>query len=419
MSAFFGKLMKYTYGHDPGMPFICPYCFESIKKIDDVHYMCTAVGHSSSSVTEEDPEFARYRGLETYTRTTHVIRTFNKKDPRCDVCGARLTRMLCPVCHNTLPYGIDKWDLNFFAVLGPRAVGKSHYIGVLIKVLEKMSREFEWSISPIDSKVNDLYNKKYANSLFSKKNTIEPTRRVTLDIYEPLAYTIKTFNGKVAGLFFVDTAGEDVSADDYAYTIQKYISNSSGIIYLVDPLQFDYVRDRIGSRDTNKANYTNTLSVISQVYRSGKGVPVNKKIDIPIAVVVTKCDVLLKDPTSEMEEEVFLGSDSAMNNPRKYGVFDDENSRQISAEIEGFLDRVSGGTLPVAVKNDYKEYRYFAVSALGSEPDPSGMLGGVSPIRVEDPMLWLLHKETNAIRSASAQESVKKSIGLFRRRLNV
>ncbi len=401
------------------MAFICPYCFESIKKIDDVHYMCTDVGHNSSSILEDDPEFARYRGLPSYTRTSHVVRTFNKRDPKCDVCQARLTRMLCPVCHNTLPYGIDKWDLNFFAVLGPRAVGKSHYIGVLIKVLEKMSKEFEWSISPIDSKVNDLYNKKYANSLFSKKKGIDPTRRVTLDIYEPLAYTIKSFNGRVAGLFFVDTAGEDVSADDYAYTIQKYISNSSGIIYLVDPLQFEYVKDRIGARDSNQANYTNTLSVISQVYRSGRGMSVNKKIDIPLAVVVTKCDVLLREPTNATEEEVYLGSDSAINNPRKYGVFDDENSRQISAEMEAYLDRVSGGTFPMAVKNDFKEYRYFAVSALGAEPDASGMLKTVSPIRVEDPMLWLMKKETDVIRPPNTQESVKKTMGFLKRRLNV
>ena len=402
------------------MAFICPYCFESIGRIDDVHYMCTDVGHNSRSILEEDPEYASYRGLETYTRTTHVVRDYNRRDPRCDVCGSRLSRMLCPVCHNTLPYGIDKWDLNFFAILGPRAVGKSHYIGVLIKVLERMSKEFQWSISPIDSKVNDLYNKKYANSLFNKKKGIDPTRRVTLDIYEPLAYTIKAYNGKVAGLFFVDTAGEDVSADDYAYTIQKYIANSSGIIFLVDPLQFDYVKDRIGARDSNRANYTHTLSVISQVYRAGKGMNINKKIGIPLAVVVTKCDVLIKEPTNEMEEEVFLGSDSAINNPRKYGVFDEENSQQISAEIEAFLDRVSEGQFPQAVKNDFKDYRYFAVSALGSEPDASGSISGVSPIRVEDPMLWLMERETAVIKAQNTQESVKKSFGgFFRRRFGV
>ena len=401
------------------MSFICPYCFESIGRIDDVHYVCTDVGHNKKAILEEDPEYARYHGLETHARTSHVVRAYNKRDPKCDVCGASLKRMLCPCCHNPLPYGIDRWDLNFFAVVGPRAVGKSHYIGVLIKVLENMSREFEWSMSPIDSKVNDLYNKKYANTLFTKKQSMGSTPRVVLETYEPLAYTLKMYNGKVAGVFFVDTAGEDVSADDYAYTIQKYISNSSGIIFLVDPLQFDYVKDRIGARDSNNANYTTALSVISQVFRSGNGMNVNRKLDVPLAVVMTKCDVLLKEPTNEAEEEVYLGLDSAVNNPRKYGVFDDENSRQISAEIEAYLDRISGGTFPVAVRNDYKNYRYFAVSALGSEPDAKGAIGAVSPIRVEDPMLWLLKEETGAFKGPASQLPVKQSVSKIRRLFNV
>jgi hypothetical protein len=146
---------------------------------------------------------------------------------------------------------------------------------------------------------------------------------------------------------------------------------------------------------------------------------VNKKIGIPLAVVVTKCDVLIKEPTNDMEEGVYLGSDSAINNPRKYGVFDDENSLQISAEMEAFLDRVSEGQFPMAVKNDYKDYRYFAVSALGSEPDASGNISGVSPIRVEDPMLWLMERETGVIKPPNPQDTVKKSFGLFRRRLGV
>ena len=73
------------------MSFICPYCFESINRIDDVHYVCTDVGHSKKAILEEDLEYARYHGLETYTRTSHVVRSYDKRSPKCDVCGAPLT----------------------------------------------------------------------------------------------------------------------------------------------------------------------------------------------------------------------------------------------------------------------------------------------------------------------------------------
>ena len=44
----------------------------------------------------------------------------------------------------------------------------------------------------------------------------------------------------------------------------------------------------------------------------------------------------------------------------------------------------------------------------------------MSPIRVEDPMLWLMERETAVIKAQNTQESVKKSFGgFFRRRFGV
>ena len=45
---------------------------------------------------------------------------------------------------------------------------------------------------------------------------------------------------------------------------------------------------------------------------------------------------------------------------------------------------------------NYADFRFFAVSALGAEPDYAAQSvapGGVRPHRVEDPILWLLAKE--------------------------
>ena len=47
------------------------------------------------------------------------------------------------------------------------------------------------------------------------------------------------------------------------------------------------------------------------------------------------------------------------------------------------------------MRQNYGDYRYFAVSALGAEPDyTTGQVaaGGVQPHRVEDPVLWLMAK---------------------------
>ncbi len=44
---------------------------------------------------------------------------------------------------------------------------------------------------------------------------------------------------------------------------------------------------------------------------------------------------------------------------------------------------------------NYADFRYFAVSALGAAPDYETAAvdaGGVRPFRVEEPLLWLLHR---------------------------
>ncbi|MNW21962.1 hypothetical protein D3C71_2231780 [compost metagenome] len=40
----------------------------------------------------------------------------------------------------------------------------------------------------------------------------------------------------------------------------------------------------------------------------------------------------------------------------------------------------------------FSDTAYFAVSALGSNPVNQKIEGVVSPIRVDEPFLWLLHK---------------------------
>ncbi|MNI98513.1 hypothetical protein D3C73_1573690 [compost metagenome] len=63
----------------------------------------------------------------------------------------------------------------------------------------------------------------------------------------------------------------------------------------------------------------------------------------------------------------------------------------IDGEISRFLakvDRPFKDTMDVY----FSDTAYFAVSALGSNPVNQKIEGVVSPIRVDEPFLWLLHK---------------------------
>ncbi len=372
------------------MVILCPYCFEKIKE-QDLHYLCADISHKGS---EPDGIYAKYSGNVGFSRVNNhiVTKVSSFRKPICDSCHKPLKRKLCPYCHNILPHGIEEMDPIFFAVLGPRAVGKSHYIGVLIDTLRKMGSEFGWTLTFANTESMGRYERMYYRPLFENRTVLKGTKKAVDESYSPIACLLTLPNRKTVGLFFIDTAGEDLKDDNDAYVIERYISNASGIIYLVDPLQFDMVRTRIGGKSSNKADFTETLGLINQVYHAGNGMRINKKVRIPLAVVLTKCDVLTdRKPSSDAEEEILLGSDSAIKIPRvRDGMFDDPNSRQIDAELEDYIARVTEGVLTTAVDNFFSNHRYFAVSALGQDPKDNKLDQGVSPVRVEDPFLWML-----------------------------
>jgi len=72
---------------------------------------------------------------------------------------------------------------------------------------------------------------------------------------------------------------------------------------------------------------------------------------------------------------------------------------RISEEVEGYLGRRTSNAFPADVKSNFKKYRYFAVSPIGSDPgDERYLEQGPSPIRVEDPMLWLLSETSSLVK---------------------
>ena len=68
----------------------------------------------------------------------------------------------------------------------------------------------------------------------------------------------------------------------------------------------------------------------------------------------------------------------------------------VDAEIRAFLLRWGEEAFITTVKNDYTNYSFFAVSALGLENHPDAdndrKIKRPLPHRVEDPFLWILRE---------------------------
>jgi len=65
--------------------------------------------------------------------------------------------------------------------------------------------------------------------------------------------------------------------------------------------------------------------------------------------------------------------------------------QNINGEIRRFLEKVD---MPFVNALDvyFKDTSYFAVSALGSNPVDQQINGVISPLRVDEPFIWLLYK---------------------------
>ena len=407
----------------PGREYICPYCFAKVD-LDNVHYICSSQGcaktFATTAASTRSADASRYVSADGQNEIDYEKTLFYGRDPcgsdaviaknhiirnsggTCDVCKRPVYIRVCPVCHNPIPPGAEEDGNRIFVILGPKNVGKSHYIAVLINQLKNyVSAEFNGVLNAATDGTTLKYRDMYYKRLFEEKRKLLPTKSYDIsdDSREPLIYYLRIFDSnqpKVFTFAFFDTAGEDLVSSDkmMALSLNSFISKAAGIVYLVDPLQIKYINQRIhvDNKPPVGPDVSDVLNNISQIIRTNKKLSPKARIDIPLAVVLTKSDVLFKNPEDEEEDKVLFGQCSSLHIPRENGKFDEENFKQIDAELAEYLHRCLGDNF-IQTVGGFSDHCFFAVSALGCNPVGSSLPRGVSPMRVEDPFIWLLNRE--------------------------
>ena len=236
--------------------------------------------------------------------------------------------------------------------------------------------------------------RRYPKPLFENKQTVKGTDANTESA--PLIYSIDFFqtkgnNYKIKDsitLSLYDTAGENLDKEDSMLCNNQYIANANGIIILLDPLQIPSVRKQLEGKIKLPAQNSDTTEILNRVIkviRDRKKIKDKSKINIPIALTFTKMDVLIKYDIIPEESALRLQSEHLAR-----GAFVKSDFENTRLEIEGLLENFFADEV-IQLLKQFSCYAFFGVSALGENPEGGvNMSGEPNPIRVLDPLLWLL-----------------------------
>lgn len=375
---------------------LCPYCNEPWSTTIAA-FRCTS-RDAQRCPREADEKLGRMRGeaaplearvIERKGRFGRAFAVKPGQPVRCD-CGAP-TRPLCPNCHCDLPQRFAEADSRSMALVGTRAAGKSNFIAVTMHELEhRVGPSFGGSLMMLDDATRDRMDNVLIPRLYGKQLVLEATGSATVnrDVRQPLVSRLTLGSGRHAthsNLVFFDAAGEDLQSQKVLEHEARYITRSHGLVLLLDPLQIPAVRDELqgaGDLPPLTADAHTMLGRIAALLRDERGVRAGEKIDVPLAIALSKVDVLRGGLLPE-DHPLF-------RSPPHNGSFDAQAARNLSERLRADVVGWLGERFDKLVGDEFATAAYFGVSALGENPIGGRLRNGVAPHRVEDPILWML-----------------------------
>ncbi len=379
----------------PTAEIICPRCFYAFPP-HKLHFRCVA---PTCTGREKDMLYAEASGYGI-TMMGRVLlprkRGFMLRVPQeaaCDACGCISRTRLCPDCHFELPHDVGQIDQRSIAIIGGRATGKTHYIASLITRLQhEVGRNFDLAVRLLGDHTQERWERDFYTPLFVDKRVLQPNRPAEVDpqVKTPLIFRLTFDDGRykrALNLSFFDSAGEDMTSLNTMSLQNRYILHAHGIIFLLDPLQIPSMRQKLPKANVPpvdpQASPEYIVGRLRDLFERENNVRATHKIKVPVAFTLSKVDTMFS----------LLDPGSALHHPGGHsGYLDLDDVESVHTEIANYLAAWISPNFCDIIHNNFAHYRFFGVSSLGEQPDLDNCLSHVSPLRIEDPFLWILFR---------------------------
>jgi hypothetical protein len=292
---------------------------------------------------------------------------------------------LCPKCGFEFSGHSAGAEMLGVSMVGAERCGKSHFLTVLVNsVKQEMSKAYGCALYPLGGdKTIAQYNEKYFEPLFVHGQCVSSTQQEDV---EPLIYSLvfpdgRDSGGKTANLTFYDACGANFGSVRVMEESNRNIYNSRGILFLIDPSQFSSIRERRRAlgKPVSDVDPATLLARMIHLIRGGGGQSdIRKKITIPIAVCLTKLDIV----KPYLDVSSFVGSRSRH---LKQSCFDPVDFDSVSLEVMILIESWAGKDLINQIMSQFETYGFFGFSSLGEEPSEDNRVTHIQPHRVMDP----------------------------------
>lgn len=384
----------------------CPYCYQRIDG-SRLGFLCAGRGSPGRKgcARAVDKVRAEATGYRSPARPYYSYPDRGRPGTRkhdCPHCGGDSSLRACPSCHTPLSAAFGTSTSPLIAMVGAKGTGKTVYLTVLGNELRTgIRRRFgaDVRLTGDGQGANGQSPLQWLNAnvdaVYQKRHLMDETKQANEGRREPLVFEWRQ-ERKVVGwktyrtthLSFYDTAGEDLISQDHTHDL-TYLRAADALIVLLDPFTIRQARDRITLPPEAVRSHEDphdVLSRVTEMLRSRADLPDHKLIPIPVAVAFAKFDAFFDE----------FGPDHPLVRiPSGGPVYDERAGTETHENIRAVLAEWGADNVDDHLRLHYQQYRYFAVSSLGAEPDYRNAEvdpGGVRPHRVDEPLVWLLTK---------------------------